>query len=114
MAFERVSWQEHVVATHEDLSDEGQTVRIPRIGTTATDASDGDHVAQASAKLRIADEVAYEGLTPGQEYVMTCVQSSRNRHFALSSFDMSLRSMPAPRPSPYRASAPRPCGGWCR
>ena len=71
VAFERVSWQGHVVATHEDLSDEGQTVRIPRIGTTASDASDGDHVAQASAKLRIADEVAYEGLTPGQEYVMT-------------------------------------------
>ena len=71
VAFERVSWQGHVVATHEDLSDEGQTVRIPRIGTTATDASDGDHVAQASAKLRIADEVAYEGLTPGQEYVVT-------------------------------------------
>ena len=71
VAFERVSWQGHVVATHEDLSDEGQTVRIPRIGTTATDASDGDHVAQASAKLRIADEVSYEGLTPGQEYVVT-------------------------------------------
>ena len=70
VAFERVSWQGHVVATHEDLTDEGQTVRIPKIGTTATDASDGDHVAQASAKLRIADEVAYEGLTPGQEYVV--------------------------------------------
>ena len=71
VAFERVSWQGHVVATHEDLTDEGQTVRIPAIGTTATDVSDGDHVAQASDKLRIADEVAYEGLTPGQEYVMT-------------------------------------------
>ena len=71
VAFERVSWQGHVVAAHEDLDDEGQTVRIPAIGTTATDASDGDHVAQASDKLRIADEVAYEGLTPGQEYVMT-------------------------------------------
>jgi len=71
VAFERVSWQGHDVATHEDLSDEGQTVRIPSIGTTATDASDGDHVAQASARLRIADEVAYEGLTPGQEYVVT-------------------------------------------
>lgn len=71
VAFERVSWQGHVVATHEDLTDEGQTVRIPAIGTTATDASDGDHMAQASDKLRIADEVAYEGLTSGQEYVMT-------------------------------------------
>lgn len=71
VAFERVSWRGHVVATHEDLSDEGQTVRIPKIGTTATDASDGDHVAQASDRLRIADEVAYEGLTPGQEYVVT-------------------------------------------
>jgi hypothetical protein len=71
VAFERVSWQGHVVATHEDLTDEGQTVRIPAIGTTATDASDGDHVAQASDRLRIDDEVAYQGLTPGQEYVVT-------------------------------------------
>lgn len=71
VAFERVSWRGHVVAAHEDLSDEGQTVRIPEIGTTATDASDHDHVAQASAKLRIDDEVAYRGLTPGQEYVVT-------------------------------------------
>lgn len=71
VAFERVSWQVHEVATHADLDNEGRTVRIPAIGTTATDAADGDHVAQASSKLRIADEVAYEGLTPGQEYVMT-------------------------------------------
>ena len=71
VAFERVSWQGHVVAAHEDLSDEGQAVRTPEIGTTATDASDHDHVAQASAKLCIDDEVAYRGLTPGQEYVVT-------------------------------------------
>jgi hypothetical protein len=71
VAFERVSWQGHVVATHEDLSDEGQTVRIPEIGTTATDASDQDHVAQALARLRIDDEVAYRGLTSGQEYVVS-------------------------------------------
>ncbi|MBQ9006945.1 MAG: VaFE repeat-containing surface-anchored protein, partial [Atopobiaceae bacterium] len=71
VAFEVLTQGKATVATHEDLSDEGQTVRIPKIGTTATDASDGDHVAQASAKLRIADEVAYEGLTPGQEYVVT-------------------------------------------
>lgn len=71
VAFERVSWQGHVVAAHEDLSDEGQAVRTPEIGTTATDASDHDHVAQASAKLCIDDEVAYCGLTLGQEYVVT-------------------------------------------
>ena len=40
----------------------------PRIGTTATDAADGDHEAEASSKVTLNDDVTYTGLTPGREY----------------------------------------------
>lgn len=43
----------------------------PRIGTTATDAADGDHEAAADDKVEIVDEVAYENLEPGKEYTLT-------------------------------------------
>ena len=43
----------------------------PKIGTTATDAADGDHEARADESVTVNDEVAYENLTPGQEYTLT-------------------------------------------
>ena len=64
-----------LVASHEDLEDEGQTVSFtgpsPEIGTTATDGDDGDHEAQADDNVTIVDEVRYENLEPGVEYVLT-------------------------------------------
>ena len=64
-----------LVASHEDLEDEGQTVSFtgpsPEIGTTATDGDDGDHEAQADDDVTIVDEVRYENLEPGVEYVLT-------------------------------------------
>lgn len=63
-----------LVASHEDLEDEGQTVSFtepsPEIGTTATDGDDGDHEAYADSDVTIVDEVRYENLEPGVEYVM--------------------------------------------
>lgn len=64
-----------LVASREDLEDEGQTVSFtgpsPEIGTTATDGDDGDHEAQADDDVTIVDEVRYENLEPGVEYVLT-------------------------------------------
>ena len=37
----------------------------------ATDADDGDHEAIADNEVTIVDEVAYKGLTPGEEYTVT-------------------------------------------
>ena len=61
------------VATHADASDEAQSVYFAdaRIGTTAVDATDGDHKAIASTTTRITDTVRYEGLVPGVEHTMT-------------------------------------------
>lgn len=61
------------VATHADASDEAQSVYFDdaHIGTTAVDATDGDHKAIASTTTRITDTVRYEGLVPGVEHTMT-------------------------------------------
>lgn len=75
VAFETLAHDGKEVAVHTDIDDEGQTVKIvppaPEIGTTATDADDGDHKAVADESVTINDEVAYKGLTPGQEYTLT-------------------------------------------
>ena len=70
VAFEVLMRGEATVATHEDIEDKGQTVRVVSIGTTATDKVDGDHTV-AAAKVEVVDVVAYQGLTPGQEYAVT-------------------------------------------
>lgn len=61
------------VAAHSDASDEAQSVYFAdaRIGTTAVDATDGDHKAIASTTTRIIDTVRYEGLVPGVEHTMS-------------------------------------------
>lgn len=76
VVFERLYDSEGtLVASHEDLEDEGQTVSFtepsPEIGTTATDGDDGDHEAYADDDVTIVDEVRYENLEPGVEYVLT-------------------------------------------
>lgn len=44
---------------------------IPLLATEATDAADGDHEAIADDNVAIIDEVRYESLEPGREYVLT-------------------------------------------
>lgn len=68
---EELSRDGKVVAAHADLSDEGQTVSLPGIHTTATDAEDGDHEATASERVRITDRVEWSGLVAGREYTVS-------------------------------------------
>ena len=57
------------VASHADLSDEGQTVHVAvEVGTQAADAADGDQVIEAG-KAKVVDTVAYKGLVPGETYI---------------------------------------------
>ena len=59
------------VASHADLSDEGQTVHVAvEVGTQAADAADGDQVIEAG-KAKVVDAVAYEGLKAGEEYELS-------------------------------------------
>ena len=75
VVFETLYRNGEAVFEHSDLDNANQTVRmtepVPEIGTTATDADDGDHEAAADGDVAIIDEVRYENLTPGREYVLT-------------------------------------------
>lgn len=69
VAFESLSKDGVEVAVHADIEDSGQTVRFVDIGTTAADAADGDKLVTGS-EVVIADEVSFEGLTPGESYAL--------------------------------------------
>lgn len=61
------------LAVHADAADEGQTVEVslPKIGTTLTDAVDGDKNIVSNNPVRLTDTVSYTGLVPGREYTVT-------------------------------------------
>ena len=56
------------VAAHADINDEGQTVRIIKIGTTAEESEFGEHMGRVDETVTIIDHVAYTNLTPGKQY----------------------------------------------
>ena len=72
VAFETLYYEGIELATHADINDEGQTVKIknPEIGTKAT--ADGKKEITAD-KITITDVVSYKDLTPGKEYKLTGV-----------------------------------------
>ena len=59
-----------IEAFHEDLNDEGQTIYISKIGTTAVSNLTEDHVTGEHEKVTITDTVSYKGLEIGREYTM--------------------------------------------
>lgn len=70
VVFEKLEADGSVIASHEDLTDEGQTVEVipPEIKTSAADGADGDKEVTADGKAAIVDTVKYAGLVPGTEY----------------------------------------------
>ena len=72
VVFEDLYRENVLLATHADINDEGQTVKIknPEIGTKAT--ADGKKEITAD-KITITDVVSYTDLTPGKEYKLTGV-----------------------------------------
>lgn len=70
VVFEKLEADGNVIARHEDLTDEGQTVEVipPEIKTSAADGADGDKEVTADGKATIVDTVKYTGLVPGTEY----------------------------------------------
>ena len=69
VVFESVSKNGKELATHADLTDEGQTIWWPEIHTTA--AVEGDHVVLASDEIELVDTVKFTNLQPGKEYTVT-------------------------------------------
>ena len=67
VVYEKLFSADVQLASHEDPSDEGQTVTVVEIGTILVDAIDGDHVI-VSGKVKLTDTIEYKGLVPGETY----------------------------------------------
>lgn len=80
VAFETVTIEGKEVAVHADIEDENQSVHFPAIGTTATDAKDGDHKIEPDGKQTINDLVEYKNLIPGQKYKMVGTLMLKETH----------------------------------
>ena len=69
--FEDVYYENNLIATHADITDEAQTLYVPKIGTTAIDGERKDHSSTADSSVAIVDSVAYQNLVQGQNYRVT-------------------------------------------
>ena len=70
VAFEDLSKDNVVFATHSDITDESQAVHTLKVGTTLTGADNKAKDIQAAEKVDVVDTVAYENLVPGEEYTV--------------------------------------------
>lgn len=70
VVYEKVFVGDYLLANHEDLTDENQTVYFPEIKTTAMEQESGSHYAKADEETTIVDTVTYDNLIPGKTYRM--------------------------------------------
>ena len=73
VVFEDLYRENVLLATHADINDEGQTIKVknPEIGTTAS--FEGEKEIDPLDKVTLTDTVSYKNLTPGKEYRVTGV-----------------------------------------
>ncbi|MCD7884136.1 MAG: VaFE repeat-containing surface-anchored protein [Lachnospiraceae bacterium] len=88
-----------IVATHSDLTDEGQTVHFPKIRTIAADGYTLDHVGTVtgstentsggiiSTQAVIVDTVIYTNLIPGKEYTVSGTLVNKDTGWELTDAD---------------------------
>ena len=87
VAFERLFRDGNVIAVHEDIEDEEQTVYFPVIKTTATDSQTKSHQVSHSDKVEIIDVVKYNGLIKGKKYKMSGILMDKSANNALVTKD---------------------------
>lgn len=73
VVFETLYYKEREVASHADITDEGQEVYFTdtKIRTTATDNETGLHDGIINRTTTITDRVQYTGLIPAREYTVS-------------------------------------------
>ena len=69
VAFEELTYNGALVAVHEDINDESQTVGIPELVTRASDDHGNKYVGIGENTV-IVDSVRYSNLTPGMTYTI--------------------------------------------
>lgn len=70
VVFEKVKLGDIPVIVHEDLTDEGQSIVFPSVGTRAEDPADGDRTLRTGKNVKVKDTVRFTNLTPGREYIL--------------------------------------------
>ena len=70
VVFETLYTEDKEVGKHHEIKDEGQTVYIPEIRTTAADKVTEINHTEANEKATIVDTVLYTHLLPGKEYTV--------------------------------------------
>ncbi|MEC2535464.1 VaFE repeat-containing surface-anchored protein, partial [Bacillus cereus] len=72
VVFEDLYQDNVLVATHSDITDEGQTVKFvkPEVKTTATNKENGSKELDANKSVTVTDKVEYHDLIVGKEYVV--------------------------------------------
>ena len=69
---EELYFRDILIAEHKDLDDEDQTVTVePKISTTASDSKTNSGVLTLADSVGINDKVSFEGLDPGDRFVVT-------------------------------------------
>ena len=70
VAFETLERENIELAAHADITDEGQTVHVPEIHTTAVGDDTETHQLSDAEEVTIVDTVAYQNLLPETEYTV--------------------------------------------
>ena len=72
VCFEGLTFRGVSIAKHRNLEDVDQTVRVsPSIKTSAYDSGTNSSVLTLSETVTINDKVSFEGLAPGENYIVT-------------------------------------------
>lgn len=79
VVFERMYYDDELVASHEDINDQGQTINVISLATTATDDSDGDK-SLAVGKDVVVKDIVYYCLKQDLEYTIRGVLMDKNTH----------------------------------
>ncbi len=68
VAFEELLIEKKSIAVHADLNDEPQTVKFPKLRTTALDKETGVNLTMAAEEITITDTVEYQHLVTDHQY----------------------------------------------
>ena len=70
VAFEDITYEGISIGSHENLTDDDQTISYPEIHTTAVNGTDGSKTMVLGTNVTLVDAVTYKGLTEGKTYVL--------------------------------------------
>ncbi len=70
VVYEYLYYDNELIASHEDIGDEEQSIFYPKVRTTAKDKESNTTTALPEETVTVIDTVQYENLMPGKEYVL--------------------------------------------